>query len=66
MLPEKMALQCSTIELYTLASLVGGEMLVGVPDPFQGWLREEIELSMQKARQTLIQRNVLSEPRQST
>jgi hypothetical protein len=60
MLPEKMVLQCSSIELYTMASLIGGEMLVGVADPFRGWLTEEIELSMRKARQKLIKRKLLT------
>ena len=53
-------LSCSNVELFTLASLLGGVMLVGVPDPFPGWLTEEIEEAMQAARKTLAERGHLT------
>jgi len=53
-------LSCSNVELFTLASLLGGVMLVGVPDPFPGWLTEEIEEAMQAARKALAERGHLT------
>jgi hypothetical protein len=52
-------LQCSHHELFTLAALLGGETLIGVPDPFPGWLTEEIRDAMRQAQEQLIERNVL-------
>jgi len=62
MLPvsSEFTLTCSTQELFTLASLLGGEMLIGVPDPFPGWLTEEIEEAMQEARKALAERGHLT------
>lgn len=57
--PER-TLSCSPSELYTLASLLGGEMLIGVPDPFPGWLTEEIQAAMEEARQSLTVRGILA------
>ncbi len=51
---------CSPGELYTLASLLGGEMLIGVPDPFPGWLTEEIQAAMEEARRSLTARGILA------
>lgn len=59
-LPEELTFSCSPVELFTLASLLGGEMLVGVPDPFPGWLREEIEEAMQGAQKALAERGHLT------
>ncbi len=53
-------LSCSPAELYTLASLLGGETLIGLPDPFPGWLTEEIQAAMDEARQSLMARGVLA------
>ncbi|MGQ9804327.1 MAG: ESX secretion-associated protein EspG [Anaerolineae bacterium] len=52
---------CYPEELFTLASMLGGETLIGVPDPFPGWLTEEIEAAVEKARQSLIGRGYLKE-----
>lgn len=52
---------CCPEELFTLASMLGGETLLGVPDPFPGWLTEEIEGAVEKARQSLIERGYLKE-----
>lgn len=57
---EEWRLSCSPVELYTLASLLGGEMLIGVPDPFPGWLTEEIQAAMDEARQSLTVRGILA------
>lgn len=57
---EEWKLCCSPDELYTLASLLGGEMLIGVPDPFPGWLTEEIQAAMDEARQALTARGILA------
>lgn len=54
------AISCSLPELFTLASLLGGEVVIGVPDPFSGWLVEEIEEVAEKAHHTLVERNYLS------
>jgi hypothetical protein len=54
------SLVCSSVELYTLASLLGGEMLTGLPDPFPGWLTEEIQAAMEEARQSLTTRGILA------
>jgi hypothetical protein len=51
---------CSTSDLYTLAALLGGEMLLGLPDPFPGWLHEEIVAAMQKSQQHLTERGWLA------
>jgi len=52
-------LQCSSQELFTLAALLGAEALVGVSDPFPGWLTEEIQEVMRQAQQRLAEREVL-------
>ena len=57
---DEWRLSCSPIELYTLAALLGGEILIGVPDPFPGWLTEEIQAAMDEARQSLVARGVLA------
>lgn len=59
-LPQEVTFSCSPVELFTLASLLGGEMLIGVSDPFPGWLTEEIEEAMQKARKALAERGHLT------
>lgn len=59
LLPE-MTISCSIVDLFTLASLLGGEMLIGVPDPFPGWLTEEIDETMVAARQNLVERGYLT------
>lgn len=52
---------CSSEELFTLASMLGGETLIGIPDPFPGWLTEEIEAAVSKSCEELVQRGYLQE-----
>ncbi len=66
MLPPQSRITCSTEELVALASFLGGEVLIGVPDPFPGWLAEEIEVAIHRARQNLIRRGYLGEQGGST
>jgi hypothetical protein len=54
------SLELSPSELFTLASLMGGEMLLGIPDPFPGWLTEEIMEAMEAARQKMAERGLLA------
>lgn len=56
---NEMNLSCSTEELFTLVSLLGGDVLVGVPDPFPGWLTEEIAEAMAAAQTTLVEHGYL-------
>lgn len=56
---QKLSLTCSNAELYTLASLLGGEMLPGLPDPFPGWLTEEIAEAMRQSQERLSERGWL-------
>lgn len=60
LIPLSWSFSCSSSELYTLASLLGGETLIGIPDPFPGWLTEEIHAAMEQARQSLIMRGILA------
>lgn len=57
---DDLALSYSPEELFALASLLGGELLIGFPDPFAGWLMEEITDAVQKAERTLAERGHLS------
>lgn len=60
-LPPQTRFTCSSEELFTLAAVLGGETLIGVPDPFPGWLTEEIEAAVNKARENLIRCGYLQE-----
>lgn len=53
MTPDSLALHCTGSELIYLCRLVGGKTLLGIEDPFPGWLTEEIQASMAQARQNL-------------
>jgi len=53
MTPDSLTLHCTGPELIYLCRLVGGETLLGIEDPFPGWLTEEIQASMEQARQNL-------------
>lgn len=59
-IPLEFTLTCSPVELVTLASLLGGESLIGLADPFPGWLTEEIEEAIERAKQTLSERGYLN------
>lgn len=52
-------LTCSLPELFTLAAFLTGEVIIGVPDPFSGWLVEEIEEAVEQAYHTLAERQYL-------
>jgi len=56
---EENGLFCSPPELFTLAALLGGQTLIGIPDPFPGWLAEEIQDVMAQTQQRLAEREVL-------
>lgn len=45
-------------ELLHLAGAVGAETLIGVPDPFAGWLPDQVQESMQQARVRLAERGL--------
>ena len=60
-LPTETRFICSPAELFTLATILGGETLIGVPDPFPGWLTEEIEAAVHQAYEDLIRRGYLQE-----
>lgn len=51
--------QFSNQELYLLGSLLNIPVLVGVHDPYYGWLTEEIQEALPSVQQKLTQRNIL-------
>lgn len=51
--------QCTGAELFCLSALLGGEYLVGVADPFTGWLTEEIQEAFVQIQANLITRRYL-------
>jgi hypothetical protein len=51
---------CSAIEATFLASLLGGNVLVGLQDPFFGWLTEEIEQAWTDAKKSLAGRKYIA------
>ncbi len=50
---------CSPVEATYLASLLGADMLVGLQDPFLGWLNEEIEETWNQVRAALAERRFI-------
>jgi len=50
---------CSTQEMVFLASLLGADTLLGIEDPFMGWLADEIEGAWQQARAELAERHFI-------
>ncbi len=50
---------CSAQEMVFLAGLLGADMLLGLEDPFWGWLAEEIEAAWQQAREALAARRFI-------
>ncbi len=56
---EENGLICSPPELFTLAALLGGQTLIGIPDPFPGWLTEEIQDLMTQTQEQLAERDIL-------
>ncbi len=57
---ERPVLTCSCAELFFMAGLLGANRLLGVDDPFMGWLAGEIEEAWLQARQALESRSVLA------
>ncbi len=53
------AINCSTQEMIFLASLLGADMLLGVDDPFVGWLAAEIEHAWEETREALAERSFI-------
>lgn len=53
------AITCSPQEATYLASLLGGTSLLGLEDPFIGWLTEEIQEVWEKARDELAGRRYI-------
>jgi hypothetical protein len=52
--------QCSARELAYLASLLGAESLIGVPDPFAGWSAAATEEGLAEARSSLADRRLIT------
>ncbi len=50
---------CSAQEMVFLAELLGADTLLGVTDPFMGWLAEEIEEAREQTLQALAERDLL-------
>ena len=57
---ESPTITCSASEATFLASLLGAQALLGMPDPFLGWLADEIEAAWADAKQTLAARRYLA------
>ncbi len=51
---------CSAIEATFLASLLGANVLLGLEDPFFGWLTEEIEQAWADAKKSLAERKYIA------
>lgn len=49
----------SPSEMVFIASSLGAEMLMGMPDPFKGWLVEEIEAALEQAKKSLADRQII-------
>jgi len=56
---EAPAITCSTQEVVFLASLLGADTLLGIEDPFMGWLADEIEEAWQQVRTALAERRFI-------
>lgn len=50
---------CSAQEMFFLAELLGADTLLGVEDPFVGWLADEIEETREQTLQALAERDLL-------
>jgi len=56
---DAVQITCSSVEATFLASLLGARMLLGIEDPFRGWLTEEIEEAWSRARAGLAERRFI-------
>ena len=54
------AITCSAQEMIFLASSLGADTLLGIADPFVGWLTEEIEETKELVQATLAERNFVA------
>lgn len=54
------AVSCSTVELAFLASLLGADSLIGIPDPFDNWPPDIVEAAWNEARQALAGRRIIA------
>lgn len=50
---------CSTQEFVFIAGMLGAQSVVGIRDPFEGWLAAEIEDAWIRAREAMVRRNLL-------
>ncbi|MCS7040897.1 MAG: hypothetical protein RMN24_16210 [Anaerolineae bacterium] len=57
---EPLSLTCSPAEAVFLAGLLGADALVGLTDPFAGWLTAEIEKAWETARAALVARQFIA------
>lgn len=57
---QSLAITCSPVEASFLAGLLGATSLVGLADPFQGWLADEIEAAWADARAALADRHFIA------
>lgn len=56
---EALTITCSAQEMVFLASLLGADMVLGVDDPFTGWLADEIEEAWPRVRAGLAERRFI-------
>ena len=54
------AIECTSTELLYLASLRGGQTIIGINDPLRGLSTEDVESALLQARDTLATRRVLA------
>lgn len=53
--------RCTERELFCLATLMNGRYLLGIADPFPGWLTEEIQEVMEDVVAGLVQRQIVTQ-----
>lgn len=53
--------RCTERELFCLATLMSGRYLLGIADPFPGWLTEEIQEAMEDTVAVLTQRQIVTQ-----
>ncbi|HWI52467.1 MAG TPA: hypothetical protein VNT01_10050 [Symbiobacteriaceae bacterium] len=60
-MPTKLpTIACTTVELAFLASLLGADSLIGVPDPFAGWSGDAVEEAWEEVRRALAERRLVT------
>jgi len=53
------AIACTPVELGVMARILGAQTLIGLPDPFRGWTQSEIERTVSRAQEGLVERGYL-------